>query len=123
MARRAALYARVSTAGQDPAGQIEALRAAAAARGVEVVGEHVDHGVSGARASRPALDAMLATVRAGGVDVVMVAALDRLGRNLLDLLRLAEELRARGVELVSLREGVDLHSPVGRALFSMLGIV
>jgi DNA invertase Pin-like site-specific DNA recombinase len=57
-ALRAALYARVSTTGhgQDVGLQLEELRAAAAQRGWVVVEEFVDDGVSGAKASRPALD-------------------------------------------------------------------
>src|SRR5262249_4907935 len=77
---RAALYARVSTAEQSPAGQLETLRAFANARGWPVV-EYVDHGVSGATERRPGLDALLAAVRARAVDVVACVKLDRLARS------------------------------------------
>ncbi|RIL04955.1 MAG: invertase [Proteobacteria bacterium] len=119
---RAALYCRVSTPEQSIDPQLDALRAWAATRGHEVE-VFTDEGVSGSRASRPGLDALLATVRAGKVQVVACAALDRLGRDLQHLLAVAGELRERNVELVSLREGIDLHSPMGRAMLAMLGLV
>lgn len=53
---RVALYARVSTLnGQDPEMQLRELREYAARRGWDIVNEYVDHGVSGAKESRPAL--------------------------------------------------------------------
>jgi len=122
MPARVALYARCSTADQNPEAQLAPLRAWAAAHGHDAV-EYVDAGVSGARASRPALDAMMGAVRRGEVQAVAVAALDRLGRDVANLLAIAGELRERGVPLTSLREGIDLHSPIGKALFTMLGLV
>ncbi len=61
--RRVAIYCRVSTLEQRPEIQREALRSYAHSRGLEIVGEYVDHGVSGARDRRPALDSMLADAR------------------------------------------------------------
>ena len=60
-AQRAALYARVSTTGhgQDVGLQLDELRQVAAQRGWSVVEEFVDEGISGAKASRPALDRMM----------------------------------------------------------------
>ena len=60
---RAALYARVSTAEQTVDPQLHALREYARARGVEVVEEYVDQGVSGSRDQRPALDRLLKDAR------------------------------------------------------------
>lgn len=119
---KAAAYARCSTTEQHPEAQLGPLRTWAAAQGHELV-EYVDEGESGAKARRPALDEVMAAVRRGEVQVVAVAALDRLGRDVANLLAIAAELRERGVQLVSLREGLDLHSPVGKALFTMLGLV
>jgi len=59
---RVGVYARVSTADQDTVTQLEALRQYAAARDWEAV-EFVDHGVSGAKERRPALDALLSAAR------------------------------------------------------------
>jgi DNA invertase Pin-like site-specific DNA recombinase len=119
---KAAIYARCSTTEQHPEAQLGPLRAWVAAHGHEVV-EYVDEGESGAKARRPALDAMMAAVRRGEVQIVAVAALDRLGRDVANLLAIAGELKDRGVQLVSLREGIDMHSPMGRAMLALLGIV
>ena len=80
----AAIYVRTSTTDQDGAAQLHALRRAAEARGWSRYREFIDLGHSGAKASRPALDALRAAVRTGDVREVMVFALDRLGRSLRD---------------------------------------
>jgi DNA invertase Pin-like site-specific DNA recombinase len=123
-APRAALYARVSTVGhgQDVGLQLDELRAAAAQRGWGVVEEFVDDGVSGAKASRPALDRMMAAARLGRVDLVAVWKLDRLGRSLANLLGTLDELGHHGVGFVSLRDsGIDTTSPTGRLLLQVMG--
>src|SRR5260370_32215674 len=76
-ARRPGLYCRVSTTGQTAENQWLALRSFAVARGWDAV-EFVDHGVSGTREKRPALETLLAAVRARKVDVVACVKLDRL---------------------------------------------
>jgi DNA invertase Pin-like site-specific DNA recombinase len=59
---RAAIYARASTMDQNPEAQLGPLREYAEARGFEVVDEYIDHGVSGAKNIRPALDEMMTAV-------------------------------------------------------------
>ena len=116
-----ALYARVSTDDQHPEAQLSELRAYAKRRDVEVV-EYVDHGVSGQRSRRPALDRMLCAARRQEVSAVVVVRLDRLARSLAHMARLGEELRGLDVELVSLREGIDTRTPTGRAMFGMCSV-
>ncbi len=118
---RIALYARVSTTDQHPEIQLDALRAYAQARNFEVADEYVDHGVSGARASRPALDCMMADARHRRFDLLAVVKLDRLGRSLTHLLSLTGELEALGVDFVSLEDGLDTSTPVGRFFFQVRG--
>lgn len=121
---RAALYARISTADrQDVSLQVAELRAAALARGLDVVGEFIDRGVSGARDRRPGLDQMLERVRAGEIDVVMFSALDRLGRSLRHLVTLFDELRELGVDVVCVRQPIDTTSPVGVLIYQVLAAV
>jgi DNA invertase Pin-like site-specific DNA recombinase len=116
-----AVYVRTSTTDQDGAAQLHALRRAAEARGWVGYQEFIDIGHSGAKASRPALDALKAAVRAGEVRQVMVFALDRLGRSLRDLLVLLDDLAASGCAVVSLREAIDLSTPTGRLLVHLIG--
>lgn len=115
-----AIYVRTSTADQSGQAQLHALRAATTGRGWEPVHEYIDIGHSGAKASRPALDKLKKAVRAGSVKTVMVAALDRLGRSLRDLLLLVDELAANGCMVVSLRESIDLTTPAGRLMLHVL---
>ena len=118
---RAAIYARVSTLnGQSVEMQRRDLRELAVRRGFEIAGEYCDEGQSGAKASRPALDAMLADARRGKFRVLLVWRLDRLGRSLSHLVRLLEDLRVWNVELVSFSEGLDFTTATGKLMFQLL---
>lgn len=109
-------YARVSTIEQDVALQIHALGQAG------VVGENIFTDIlTGARADRPGLAVMLATAVKG--DTIVMWRLDRLGRSVLHLADLAEQLRARGIGLRSLSDGVDTSSIGGRLLYGLLSVL
>ena len=69
---------------------------------------------SGASWNRPGLNRLKAALQPG--DCVKVAALDRLGRSLTEVLELLGWLRENGVEIISLRESVDQDSAMGRAM-------
>ena len=97
MTKPIALYARVSTDDQHPDAQLSELRAYAKRRDVEAT-EYVDHGVSGQRNRRPALDRMLQAARRQEVSAVVVVRLDRLARSLAHMARVGEELQALGIE-------------------------
>jgi DNA invertase Pin-like site-specific DNA recombinase len=121
-ALRAALYCRVSTTGQTSENQLLALRAFAEARGWTVT-EFVDSGVSGAKEKRPALDAMLAAVRARKVDLVAAVKLDRLARSVHHLVAMVREFEALGVDLIVLDQSIDTTTPSGRLLFHVLAAI
>lgn len=118
---RCALYARVSTAGQQsvPA-QLEALRDYARRRGWIVVQEVSEIG-SGAK-SRPKREALMAAARARSIDVIAVAKLDRWGRSLADLVSTMQELAELGVGFVSVSDSIDLTTAAGKALAGMLSV-
>ena len=122
---RAVSYLRVSTGGQVDSTSIdtqrEQCRALARGHGLVLVGEYVDAGVSGAAASRPGLEELLAAAAAGEVEVVLVAKLDRLGRSLLHLLGLIEHLTALGVRVISASDMIDTKTPAGRMMLGLLG--
>ena len=122
---RVALYARTSTRdkGQDPELQLEDLRRLAGQRGWTVAQTYVDHGVSGAKASRPALDRLMADARAGKFKVVAVWRFDRFARSTKHLLEALEEFRALGVDFVSQQEAIDTGTPMGRMVFTMVAAV
>jgi DNA invertase Pin-like site-specific DNA recombinase len=120
---RVALYARVSTTDQTVAPQLDSLRAYASARRLEVAGEYVDEGISGARDRRPALDALVAQARRRAFDAVAVVKLDRLARSTRHLTQLGGELEALGVDLIVTDQGIDTSTPAGRLLFNVLGAI
>lgn len=119
---KTAIYARVSTFDQEPENQLRELRRYCEARGWESR-EYVDKGVSGAKDRRPALDQLVADAKRRRFDVLVVWRLDRLGRNLRHLILLLDELRAMGVEFVSLAEGIDCTTPAGKLQLHILGAI
>lgn len=82
-----------------------------------------EDGVSGSipARQRPAMSALLAYVREG--DTVVVNAVDRLGRDTIDVLSTVESLKAKKVSVVSMREGFDLATPAGKLMLTMLAAV
>jgi len=123
-ARRAALYARVSTGGQTVENQLRELRAVAERHGWQIVAEFSDKGISGAksREQRPGLDKLLQAVARREVDIVLSWSVDRLGRSLQGLLSFLAELHAKGVDLYLHQQGLDTSTPAGKALFQMMGV-
>lgn len=119
---RVALYARVSTTDQDCAQQLTALREYATARGWIVQGEYVDHGVSGSKSTRPALDQVMKLARGRKVDAVVCWKLDRWGRSMLHLVGSINELRELGVRFVAVTQGIDTDegNPMSRFMVNLL---
>ncbi len=97
-------YARVSTEDQNLDLQRRALAAAGCAQTFE-------DQVSGAVVDRPGLTQALKIVQAG--DVLVVWKLDRLARSLKQLIATADDLKGRGIGLVSLTDAIDTSSPGG----------
>jgi DNA invertase Pin-like site-specific DNA recombinase len=119
---RAAIYARVSTIDQHVENQLAELRHYTERRGWTAV-EYVDKGVSGAKDCRPALDEPLKAARRRRFDVLVCWRLDRLGRNLRQLILLLDELQALGIAFVTLGEGIDTSTPAGRLQLHILSAI
>jgi len=110
-------YARVSTRNQSTDRQEADLFAA----GIRRDDLYLDHGVSGARASRPQFDRALEALHDG--DTLVITTLDRLGRSTQNMLAFADELRTRGAGLRVLNLGggdVDTSTPMGSMLFTIM---
>ena len=120
--KRAALYMRVSTVEQHPETQLHDLRQMAAQRGFEIVKEYTER-ISGAKAKRPGLDAMMADGRRGRFDVVLVWASDRIARSTKHFLDVLDELNRINIEYVSFRENIDNAGPLGRAIVVIIGAI
>jgi DNA invertase Pin-like site-specific DNA recombinase len=119
--QRVGLYARVSTlVGQSPEMQLVELREYATRRGWQTVEEYVDHGVSGAKESRPALNRLMTDAKQRRFDVVAVWKIDRFGRSLKHLVNALAELESLGIAFVSLKDSLDLTTASGRLLFQLV---
>jgi DNA invertase Pin-like site-specific DNA recombinase len=106
-------YARVSTNGQELAGQVSELMAAGCAK---VFKEKA----SGAKTDRPELARVIRGLEAG--DVLMVTRLDRLARSTRDLLNVLDAVAKQGAGFRSLKDTwADTTTPHGRLMLTVLG--
>src|SRR5262249_21626312 len=118
---RVALYARVSTlAGQSPEMQLVELRQYAERRGLQIAQEYVDHGISRAKESRPALNRLMSDAKQRHFDVVLVWKIDRFGRSLKHLVNALADFESMGIGFISLKDAIDLTTPSGRLLFQLV---
>ena len=119
-------YTRVSTDNQTSEEgslktQEQRLRAAIEAQGDSVLVRVLrEEGISGKSLDRPALQELLAAVRRGDVDQVVVTAIDRLSRSLIDFYELHRVLEECGVRFYSLKEKFDTNSAMGRAMLKIV---
>lgn len=107
-------YVRVSTVEQNEARQLEALKK------YDIKKWFIDK-ASAKDTNRPELEKLLDYVREG--DTIYIHSIDRLARNTLDLLNVAEGLIDKGVELVSIKDKFDFNSSTGKFLLVVLGAV
>jgi DNA invertase Pin-like site-specific DNA recombinase len=121
--KKCALYARVSTLEQRVQSQVYDLRQLAQQRGFEVVAEYIDEGISGTKARRPGLDALMTDARKRKFSVVLVAAFDRMARSTKHFLQVIDEFDSLGIEFVSRRENVDTSGPMGRLFLTLIGSI
>jgi DNA invertase Pin-like site-specific DNA recombinase len=121
--KRAALYVRVSTVDQNPETQLLDLRQFANQRGLQIVETYTDHGVSGTKARRPALDKMMEHARRHRFDVLLVWSCDRLARSTTHLLQTLDELGGFGIQFLSQREAIDTEGPLGRAIIVIVSAI
>ncbi len=118
---RVLIYARYSTDLQNPLSidtQLTMCRRELAQREWTEVGCYTDGAQSGATVHRPGLQAMLAAVGAGGIDVVFADAMDRISRSQADIASLYERLRFRGIRIVTRKEG-----EIGALHIGMMGTI
>jgi DNA invertase Pin-like site-specific DNA recombinase len=108
-------YARISTADQDPQLQLDALAV------VDCLKIYTDI-ASGTKADRPQWQACLADLRPG--DTLIIWKIDRLGRNLRDLIDIVTTLQTRGVGVRSLTNGiVDTTTAHGTFVFGIFALM
>jgi site-specific DNA recombinase len=126
--KRHVVYTRVSTEDQAREGvslaaQKDACLTLCKLRNLSNADAVEDAGFSAKSLKRPGITGILAAVEAGQVQTLVVWRLDRLTRNLRDLLDLVALFDRHKVALVSVMEQLDTGSPMGRLMLSMLGAV
>lgn len=107
-------YIRVSTVEQNEERQIKALE-------VKNIHKFYIEKASAKDTNRPKLNEMLDYIRQG--DTVYIQDFSRLARNVKDLLKIVEQLQEKQVNLISLKENIDLNSAVGKLQLTMLGAI
>ena len=120
---KVAIYARVSTDEQSTDAQLRDLREFANNRGWTDAKEYVDEGVSGSKDSRPAWNELWDAVQKGRIKVLLVHALDRLGRSLPHLVKIISTCVERDITLVSFRENIDLGTASGRMIAGIFSVL
>ena len=117
------IYARCSTNEQNIETQLTALRDYCQRNNWNVFKEYADIGESGIKESRPAFDKMLADMRDGKINCVLVYKLDRIGRSLRHLLNLFAEFQNQGIEFVSMTQNINTSTPEGKMFLRMLMVL
>ena len=120
--RNIAVYLRVSSKAQDVASQEPDVKRWLAAQDNVEATTYRDR-FTGKTMARPGFERLMDAVRSGKVDTVVVWRLDRLGRTAKGLTELFVELTDRKVNLVSLKDGLDLKTPAGRLMANVLASV
>jgi DNA invertase Pin-like site-specific DNA recombinase len=116
-----AAYVRVSTAGQNEAGQRAEIERWLTGNGIDPAGVRwfVDK-KTGDNLQRPAFEKLQAAIFAGEVGALVVYKLDRLSRKLRDGINLLSDLCDRGLRVVSVTQGIDFNGTVGKMIASVL---
>src|SRR5450755_4336162 len=127
---RCAIYTRKSSEEglEQPFNSLDAQREAAEAyiasqrhQGWIALPERYDDGgYSGGTMERPALQRLLASLQAGGIDCLVVYKVDRLSRSLLDFARIMGVLEQRGTSFVSITQQFNTTSSIGRLTLNVL---
>lgn len=125
---RAALYIRVSTELQAEKGtslddQRDTLTKYCEKNGYTVIHVYEDAGISGKSIDRPQFQAMLLAAQAGEFKRVIATKLDRIARNLKDLLETVDQLNKIGCALIVLDQNFDTSTPSGKFFLQMMGAI
>ena len=123
MSKKTFLYIRVSTLDQvnGAESQARALLEWCTRNNITEYETFTDHGVSGAKESRPALDKMMERVKRLEADQVIVFAFSRFARSTMHLLKGLQVFKDCKTRFVSITEQIDTESSMGIAMFTILG--
>lgn len=121
---RCVIYSRVSTNDQTVENQIKVLREVAERKGLEVVKEISDEGISGAkgRDARKGFDELIKSAVRKEFDIILCFDVSRLGRSLKDLVSFLEDIQSARCDLYIHNSGIDTSTPSGKMMFGMLSV-
>ena len=124
MNRKAVIYSRVSTNEQTVENQLKVLREVVEKRGLEVVREISDEGISGAkgRDERPGFDELIKGSVKNEWDIILVWDVSRLGRSLKHLVSFLEDIQSAHCDLYIHQSGIDTSTASGKMMFGMLSV-
>ena len=124
MNRKAVIYSRVSTNEQTVENQLKVLREVAEKRGLEVVREISDEGISGAkgRDERPGFDELIKGSVKNEWDIILVWDVTRLGRSLKHLVSFLEDIQSAHCDMYIHQSGIDTSTASGKMMFGMLSV-
>ena len=125
MNRRAVIYSRVSTLnGQTVDNQLKVLREVAEKKGLEIVKEISDEGISGAkgRDQRKGFDELIKGAVRKEFDIILVWDVSRLGRSLKHLVSFLEDVQSAKCDLYIHQSGIDTSTASGKMMFGMLSV-
>lgn len=121
MSRIFCLYLRVSTDHQTVESQIHALKEYCFRNKIDKYEMFIDEGISGAVENRPSLNRLMETVESGLAEQIITFSFSRIARSTSHLLKILQKCREKNTRLISITEQIDTNSPMGMALFTILG--
>ena len=125
MARKVAIYCRVSTLDQTVDNQLIELRDHCSKMGWEITKEYSDEGLSGtlSRDKRPALNSLIRDAYRKRFDAVVCWDISRIGRSMKELVLFLSDMKDRDIGIVSVRQGFDTSTTMGEMMFQFVGIL
>lgn len=115
-------YARVSSKTQDLEIQINEIKKYCEYRNFEIVRIYTDK-ISGKNIERDGFESMMQVLhkKTFDADAVVVHKIDRIGRNLKNLIDIIEDFSKMGVQFISITDNVDTTNPQGKFMFHLIG--
>lgn len=118
-----AAYIRVSTDDQKTDSQLDAIKNYCKLKGWNDPALFIDHGESGKKHSRPALDELTQKVKRKEFDTILVYKFDRISRSTKQLIEIMEMLKALEINFVSITESIDTTTPAGKMIFGIFAVL
>lgn len=118
---KTAIYMRVSTQDQRPDLQLDGLKEYAHRAGLDITEQYLDAALSGRKEGRPQLTKLMQAARNHEFKCILVWKFDRFARSTKHLLTALDEFNHLGIRFVSVRDQIDTSSPMGKAMFTLIG--